>query len=1404
MRARRGARGLTVPSWRNGGTHAESLLERCRSRAPALPGTSTPRDSYGGRVGHVGLAAAARCVIERRRAGGTGRAGRAREGAGRKAVRAAPALPPRAGALRHVSFCAPGRGLGSKSKELQRGKLQGADHPVCPTSSHQQVLRMAGGSSETLEAQSNASGVAAGGGGLARRAPKGQSAVRSCGAPGCACQEASAVSSGFSPARGRRTCRLRAGPGLSPARRSFRLGRSRCARAARSRAQTRLSAGRASDMVAERLKRHTTGLSLNNDRLYKLAYTAEVFLDRGKGRDLVGYRLSSTVDVVLLWRNPDGDDDQLIQIKITDVNVENVNQQRGEKSIFKGKEPPKIVRKENWEALHRPVLLHLVHGKIKDYYAYQNEPVAIENLKRGLASLFQMQLSSGSTSEVDVSGDCKVTYQAEQDKVVKVKALESCKIERAGFTTPNQVLGVTSKGRAVTTYKIEDSFVIAVLAEETHAFELNFLQSISGKVVSKQKLELKTTEAGPRLIPGKQVAAAIKAVDAQFTALPIVGQAFQSTCRGCPSLSEHWQSIREQLQPDSMSQAASVRSFLAFIQHLRTAKREEILQILKAESKDVLPQLVDAVTSAQTPDSLDAILDFLDFKSDSSIVLQERFLYACGFASHPSEDLLYALLRRFKGSFASNDIRETVMIVIGALVRKLCQDDGCKLKRDAVRDGLRVSPRPLPGAPDGPGLPWRPPCAAPRVCRAPAAGPGEGSRPLLTLTVSVSPLHVSESCMRRLTPQPSPPVRARVLGPLQSQAVVEAKKLILGGLERPENKADTTMFLLSLKNALLPEAIPLLLKFAEAGEGPVSHLAVTVLQRYDAKFTTDEVKKTLNRIYHQNRKVHGKTVRTTAASVLLGSNPSYMDVKNILLSIGELPKEMNKYMLATVQDILRFERPARSRWCARAFLGRPGSARGQLGVEGEAARVVCTLHGFLELRLACSWPTVVRSQHRPLLLRLPPGRHRDCGRLPWIQLALWVSGACPPHQDLRSAQCVGEAAGAPAERPSLCYSKMVRRVLKEMVVHNYDRFAKSGASSAYTGYIDRSPRAASTYGLDILYSGSGILRSSNLNVFQHFGDTRLHASQASKAPTPGVGAGRALGTASTCAVMSLLAAVLGCTPATREPHEQQPPEGPAGSSLVLTGTGLRTRVGGPAPPSACPRSQVVIEAQGLETLIAATPDEGEENLDSYAGLSAILFDIQLRPVTFFNGYSDLMSKMLSASSDPISVVKGLILLVDHSQDLQLQSGLKAGLEVQGGLAIDISGAMEFSLWYRESKTRVKSGLAVVVAAEVTVDASFVRAGMEVSAETEASLDFISTVQFSQYPFLVCLQMDKAAAPFRQLETKYERLSTGRGYVARARKEKQLVGAEFPLHQENSDMCKAVFPPQPESAAGGWF
>lgn len=50
------------------------------------------------------------------------------------------------------------------------------------------------------------------------------------------------------------------------------------------------------------------------------------------------------------------------------------------------------------------------------------------------------------------------------------------------------------------------------------------------------------------------------------------------------------------------------------------------------------------MTSSQTVASLEAMLEFLNFTDAKGLVLQERFLYACGFASHPNEKMLKALL----------------------------------------------------------------------------------------------------------------------------------------------------------------------------------------------------------------------------------------------------------------------------------------------------------------------------------------------------------------------------------------------------------------------------------------------------------------------------------------------------------------------------------------------------------------------------------------------------------------------------------------------------------------------------------------------------------------------------------------------------------------------------------------
>lgn len=873
----------------------------------------------------------------------------------------------------------------------------------------------------------------------------------------------------------------------------------------------------AASLVSASTKDVAAGPRLNNNQLYKFSYTMEVLLDRTtRSREVsaAGYKISSDVGVHLVWRDPSSKDDQLIQVAISNVRIAPASPRTEKSNVLHGATAEGVLGKSMLAALTKPFLVHLRNGKTKAFYSYWTEPVIIKNLKRGLASLFQLQLKTGKVIENDVSGRCTVEYRSAKGQLTRTKLLETCKTEEEGFTTHSQVLGVSKKSSSVSVFTIEDGFIHLVVSEESHSLAVNARRSTAAKVESRQTLKLVGTEAGPFETPGKDVGSVVKSVDAKLAAVGIMAEEDKKQCKGCPSLFDQWKAEQKQLEPISLSKAAAPRSFLALIQSIRKASKAEILKVLKSASKTSLPQVVDAVTSSQTAASLDAMLDFLNFTDAKGLVLQERFLYACGFASHPNEKMLKALLDISKGNVGSTDIKESVVIIMGALVHKLCQKEGCNLP-----------------------------------------------------------------------------------------TVVEVKKLILEGPDSTKAESEVQMYLLSLKNSMLPEAIPIFTKYAESEVGAFNTIALTALQRYDVSLLNDQVKRTVNRVYHQNRRIYEKNVRAAAADVILSSNPTHMEVKNLLLSIGHLPHEMNKYMLSKIQDIVHFQLPA---------------------------------------------------------------------------------------------------------------SKVIEQAMSDMRSYNYDRFSKVGSSSAFSGFMAQSADVTSTYSLDILYSGSGILRRSNMNIYGASKGAMLH--------------------------------------------------------------GL----------------QVAIEAQGLESLIAATPDQGEENLESFAGMSALLFDIQLRPVTFFKGYSDLMSKMFSMTGEPMNVVKGLILLTDHSEVIQLQSGLRANVEFQGGLAIDISGGMEISLWYRESKTSVNNRGALVVTGNVTVDMDFMRAGVEVSFETEASLDFITTVQFSEYPFLVCMQMDKATFPFSELVTKYERVSSGKSVTSRKGKRQLVPGSEFPLHQENSNMCKKVF------------
>lgn len=60
------------------------------------------------------------------------------------------------------------------------------------------------------------------------------------------------------------------------------------------------------------------GPRLDNNQLYKFSYTTEVLLDKARRsrEGGAGYRISSDVNVNLVWRDPGSKDDQLVRLVV--------------------------------------------------------------------------------------------------------------------------------------------------------------------------------------------------------------------------------------------------------------------------------------------------------------------------------------------------------------------------------------------------------------------------------------------------------------------------------------------------------------------------------------------------------------------------------------------------------------------------------------------------------------------------------------------------------------------------------------------------------------------------------------------------------------------------------------------------------------------------------------------------------------------------------------------------------------------------------------------------------------------------------------------------------------------------------------------------------------------------------
>nr|XP_006822054.1 PREDICTED: microsomal triglyceride transfer protein large subunit-like [Saccoglossus kowalevskii] len=219
---------------------------------------------------------------------------------------------------------------------------------------------------------------------------------------------------------------------------------------------------------------------------------------------------------------------------------------------------------------------------------------------------------------------------------------------------------------------------------------------------------------------------------------------------------------------------------------------------------------------------------------------------------------------------------------------------------------------------------------------------------------------------------------------------------------------------------------------------------------------------------------------------------------------------------------------------------------------------------------------------------------------------------------------------------------------------------------------------------------------------------------------------------------------------------------------------------------------VGIFATGLDSFLGEA-EEADDN-DAASGLGLNIMDVMVRPFHFFNGYSEMMGMMWSMTADNIiTALAGTILLHDHSQRIALQSGINVDNQLRSSLSLDLSGSVEVSLWDKNSLSLVSNGGAMVIKGSTSVDAGFGQASLNYVADAEAIMHFTTSVDFSDQPVMVCLQMSQPAFEFRHKIKKEEKTpSSEKPFVRESSKDVYIPEKTYLLHPENSIMCDMMF------------
>lgn len=370
-----------------------------------------------------------------------------------------------------------------------------------------------------------------------------------------------------------------------------------------------------------------------------------------------GYRIVGQLMVGSVYNS---DDTQILRIQLNDPKL---NVRRG--SDYN------VLHSTNLDGISSSEFYLLLKNNIeaKIFCKTESESTALQNIRRGIASLFLFQFNESFKREEDVSGSCSVIYQkfssTSYRKIKSECANWALKIQRR----TERPLDVSVKSYQEIDYKLsQDGVLFKILSKEDHKFFVELNNRLGSFVSSLITLQHSSSSelSSDSLITPKELLSNWKSISLEGDVDGNLDNQDQKT------LEEAMKQYQSDLSKNSIGSERYALVFANLLPTIRNTPFADLEKILKStEEPKHRDLLIDLFGAAQTKDSHDAVMSVFNFDKNDDIQHLERYMQAIAISTRPNEDIMdYILLKLNDKTLENEKLKHSAYLTLSAMAHK--------------------------------------------------------------------------------------------------------------------------------------------------------------------------------------------------------------------------------------------------------------------------------------------------------------------------------------------------------------------------------------------------------------------------------------------------------------------------------------------------------------------------------------------------------------------------------------------------------------------------------------------------------------------------------------------------------------------------------------------------------------